>query len=254
MIGYMANNVLPLRAGEIVRVYVVARRWSAAGAGGAFWTALATLIVERVLDSFAVVLMLAVLILVVPVPAFLQVAALAVLAIDLAGIALLVALIAAPARCVRFIEWLAARWPRLRQRAQSAFETFVRGLDGIRAPSHALPILAWTVIVWVIPAAAAWTMLVAMNLDLPWVAGWTVLAFVALGVSIPSAPGYVGVFHAAAALAVGLFGVAQAAGVGYALVFHASQFLPTVALGWLYLLREQVSLGEATHARPPVQP
>jgi len=93
-------------------------------------------------------------------------------------------------------------------------------------------------------------MLVAMNLNLPWIAGWTVLAFVALGVSIPSAPGYVGVFHAAAALAVGLFGVAQAAAVGYALVFHASQFLPTVALGWLYLLREQVSLGEATHARP----
>src|SRR2546430_8928388 len=61
MIGYMANNLLPLRAGEVVRVYVVARRWSAAGADGTgrvFWTALATLIVERVLDSFAVVLML----------------------------------------------------------------------------------------------------------------------------------------------------------------------------------------------------
>jgi len=257
MIGYMANNLLPLRAGEVVRVYVVARRWSAAGADGTgrvFWTALATLIVERVLDSFAVVLMLGALVLVVPVPAFLQVGALAVLAIDLVGIAVLIALIGAPARCARLIERISARWPRLRQRALGVFETFVRGLDGIRAPSHALPILAWTVIVWIIPALAAWTMLVAMNLDVPWVAGWTVLAFVALGISIPSAPGYVGVFHAAAALAVGLFGVAQTAAVGYALVFHASQVLPTVALGWLYLLREQVSLGEATHARPPVQP
>src|SRR2546427_412695 len=119
MIGYMANNVLPLRAGEVVRVYVVARRWSAVGAGGtghAFWTVLATLIVERVLDSLAVVLMLAVLVLVVPVPAFLQAAALAVLAIDLAGIAVLVALVAAPARCARLIERLSARWPRLRHR------------------------------------------------------------------------------------------------------------------------------------------
>jgi hypothetical protein len=35
MIGYMANNVLPLRAGEVVRVYVVARRWRASGGGGA---------------------------------------------------------------------------------------------------------------------------------------------------------------------------------------------------------------------------
>jgi uncharacterized membrane protein YbhN (UPF0104 family) len=257
MIGYMANNVLPLRAGEIVRVYVVARRWSAAGAGGmggVFWTALATLIVERVLDSLAVVLMLAVLVLIVPVPAFLQVAALAVLVIDLVGIGVLIALIAAPGRCARLIDRLSARWPRLRQRALGIFETFVRGLDGIRAPSHALPILVWTMIVWVIPASAAWAMLAAMNLDMSWVAAWTVLAFAALGVSIPSAPGYVGVFHAATALAVGLFGVARAAAVGYALVFHATQFLPTIVVGWLYLLREQVSLGEATHARPSVQP
>src|SRR5439155_27367030 len=105
----------------------------------------------------------------------------------------------------------------------------------------ASPCLAWPVIVWICPALAAWTMLVAMNLDVPWVAGWTVLAFVALGISIPSAPGYVGVFHAAAALAVGLFGVAQTAAVGYALVFHASQVLPTVALGWLYLLLHKLS-------------
>src|SRR2546430_3519068 len=234
MIGYMANNVLPLRAGEVVRVYVVARRWSAAGAGDtgpALSTAPAALIVERVLDSLAVVLMLAVLVPIVPVPAFLQAAALAVLAIDLVGIAVLVALIAAPARCARLIERLSARWPRLQQRVLGVFETFVRGLDGIRAPSHALPILVWSAIVWVLPASAAWMMLAAMNLTLPWIAGWTVLAFVALGISIPSAPGYVGVFHAAAALAVGLFGVAQAAAVGYALVFHASQVLPTVALG-----------------------
>src|SRR2546430_5388129 len=50
MIGYMANNVLPLRAGEVVRVYVVARRGSTAGAGDsgrAFWAAIAPLNVLR---------------------------------------------------------------------------------------------------------------------------------------------------------------------------------------------------------------
>src|SRR5205823_1390401 len=158
-----------LRAGEFVRVYVVARRWRAA-AGGAearadpFWTTLATLVVERVLDSLAIVLILAALILTVPVPRFLEIAALVVLAID--------------------------------------------------------------------------------------VAGGAVLAFVGLGVSIPSAPGYVGVFHAAAALAVGLFGVAQSTAVGYALLFHASQILPVTLLGWLYLVREQMSLSEAVAGRP----
>jgi glycosyltransferase 2 family protein len=258
MIGYMANNVLPLRAGEVVRVYVVARRWSA-GLGAvsrshSFWTTLATLVVERVLDSLAVVLILAVLVLAVPVPRFLEVAALVMLAIDVVGVVVLIALVAAPQACARVITRLAGRWPRLQRRALTAFETFVHGLDGIRTPSHILPLLAWTIVVWLMPALAAWTVLFALDLHLPFMATWAVLAFVGLGISIPSAPGYVGVFHAAAVLAVGLFGVSRSAGFGYALLFHASQVLPVTLLGWLYLLREHVSLGEATHARQGAEP
>jgi glycosyltransferase 2 family protein len=258
MIGYMANNVLPLRAGEVVRVYVVARRWSASPGAAArshpFWTTLATLIVERVLDSLIVVLILAVLVLVVPVPRFLQIAALVVLAIDVSGVTMLIALVAAPQVCVRLISRLVGRWPSLQRRALTAFETFVHGLDGIRTPSHVLPLIAWTILIWVAPAFAAWTVLVALDLHLPLVAPWAVLAFVGLGISIPSAPGYVGVFHAAVVLALGLFGVTRSAAVGYALLFHASQILPVTLLGWLFLVREQVSLGEATHARAGVEP
>src|SRR4029453_4039528 len=94
MIGYMANNVLPLRAGEVVRIYVVARRWAAAGA---------TVVGERVLERLVVVLILAILVLMVPVPQFLEMAALIVLAIDLVGIAVLIALPAAPDACVRVV-------------------------------------------------------------------------------------------------------------------------------------------------------
>jgi glycosyltransferase 2 family protein len=257
MIGYMANNVLPLRAGEVVRIYTVARRWRVTGDGGRihpFWTTLATLVVERVLDSLAVVLILAILVLVVPVPRFLEVAALVVLAIDLVGIAVLIALVATPDRCARVVVRLTERWPGLQRRLLSIFETFVHGLDGIRAPAHAAPLVVWTALVWLVPALAAWTMLWAMDLRLPFLAGWAVLAFVGLGISIPSAPGYVGVFHAAVVLAVGLFGVPQSAAVGYALLFHASQILPVTLLGWLYLVREHVSLGEATKARPARAP
>ena len=258
MIGYMANNVLPLRAGEVVRVYVVARRWNAS-AGAAprshpFWTTLATLIVERVLDSLIVVLILAVLILVVPVPRFLEVAALVVLAIDLASVTMLIAVVTAPQACASLITRLLGRWPGLQRRVLTAFETFVYGLDGIRAPSHAVPLIAWTILVWLAPAFAAWTVLTALGLHLPFAAPWAVLAVVGLGVSIPSAPGYVGVFHAAAVLALGLFGVSRSTGVGYALLFHASQVLPVTLLGWFYLLREHMSLGEATHARPGNEP
>jgi uncharacterized protein (TIRG00374 family) len=245
MIGYMVNNVLPLRAGEIVRVYVVARRGSAR-----FWTAAATLIVERVLDSLCLVLILGVLVFLVEVPRIVEWAAMIILAVDVVGISMLVAITAAPAWCRATIERLTRRWPGLRDRILRAFTMFLDGLDGIRTRGHALPLVVWTVVIWILPAAAAWASLRATHLVLPWLAGWVVLAFVGLGISVPSAPGYVGVFHAAAVLATRIFGVPETDGFGFGIVYHASAFIPVTLIGWIYLMREQMTLGDAAHVQP----
>ncbi len=244
MIGYMANNVLPLRAGEVVRVYVVARR-----RGHGFWTVLGTLVVERVLDSLTIVLVLALLVLLVPVPPLFQWAAVTVLAVDVAAAGVLAAFAGAPAICRRWLARLAGRWPALERRLARVFETFVAGLDGIRHARNLPLLLAWTVLVWLAPALSAWATMRALTLELPFVAAWTVLAFVGLGISIPAAPGYIGVFHYAAVLALAIFGVDRPAAVGYALLFHAAHYVPITLAGWLFLLREQVSLAEAARAR-----
>lgn len=244
MIGYMANNVLPLRAGELVRVAVVARRW-----GRGFWTAVATSIVERLLDSVVVVGLLAVLVFLLPVPGYLVGGAVTLLAVDVVATAALAAVAAWPGAGRRLLARLTRRWPAVQASSVRMLDTFVQGLDGIRAPRHLPALVAWTVIVWVLPAFGAWSALRAVNLDLSWLAAWTVLAFVGLSISIPSAPGFVGVYHFAAAKAVAMFGVAGAAGLGFALVFHASQFVPVTLVGWIFLLREHVSLGEAARSR-----
>lgn len=249
MIGFMVNNVLPLRAGEVVRVWVVARRL-----GHGFWTTLATLVVERVLDSLAIVLMLAGLLLLVDVPPFFEWAALLLLAADLAAVALLGLLAAAPGRVAGWLGTVVRRWPQLERRFAAGLETFVRGLGGIRRPAHAVPLLVWTVVLWSLQAWGAWMVLRALHLDLPWIAGWTVLAFVGLGVAVPSAPGYVGVFHFAAAKAVEIFGVGAPAVVGYALLLHATSIVPVTLVGWAYLLRERVSLSSVLERRPAALP
>ena len=251
MIGYMANNVLPLRAGELVRAYTAARRLrdaSALGGTRAFWLVAATIVVERVLDSLAIVLVLAVLVFVIPVPAGVEWGAGILLAIDAVGVALLVTMARAPHLGRRLVVWLTGVWPGLGRSALVVFDTALRGLDGIRTPARAVRVAGWTVLVWVFPATAAWAMLRAVHLDLSLVAGWVVLAFVGLGISVPSAPGYLGVWHFAARLALEIFGVAPATAVAYALMYHASAFVPITLLGWLYLLREHVSLHEARRA------
>jgi glycosyltransferase 2 family protein len=256
MIGYMANNILPLRAGELVRVYVAARHLRAErglAAGESLGLAAATIVVERVLDSLTLVLIMAVLIFVIPVPAALQYAGAVVLALDVAAAGALVALVITPERTRRVLARLTRRWPRLARRAGRGLDMALLGLEGIRTRAHLGPLAAWTVFVWVLGAFGAWALLRAVHLDLTLVAGWTVMAFVGFGVSIPSAPGYVGVWHAAAVLALAIFGVSQAVALGYAVLYHASQFVPITLIGWLFLLREHVSLGEATRAPASAQ-
>jgi uncharacterized protein (TIRG00374 family) len=253
MIGYMANNVLPLRAGELVRVYVAARRLSrrrGESVTGDLWLAGATLVVERILDSLTLILILAVLVFMIPVPRAFEYAAMVVLAIDVVVAGALVSLVIAPARTHAFVRRLTGRWPALQAQAGRGLTMILRGLEGIRAPAHLLPLAAWTVLAWTLGAIGAWILFPAVNLELPLLAGWTVMTFVGFGVSIPSAPGYVGVWHAAAVLALSIFDVSQAPAFGYALLYHASQFVPITLLGWWFLLREQMTLGEAARARP----
>jgi hypothetical protein len=253
MIGYMANNVLPLRAGELVRVYVAARRLSHrhdGSMGGSLWLAGATVIVERILDSLSLVLLLAVLMFFISVPRALQFAAALVLAADAVAAAVLAALVVAPDRTRALVAGLAARWPALEHQVRRVLDMVLRGLEGVRSPAHVVPLVAWTVLVWVLPALGAWTLLYAVHLDLPLLAGWAVLTFVGFGISIPSAPGYIGVWHAAAVLALSLFGVSQAQALGYALLYHASQFVPITLVGWLFLVREHLTLSDAVRAQP----
>jgi glycosyltransferase 2 family protein len=257
MIGYMANNVLPLRAGEVVRVYVAARRLGTRP-GGSFgerlWLAGATVVVERVLDSLTLVLLLAGLVFLVPVPRALEYAAALILVADVVAAAMLISLAATPDRARRLLVRLCRRWPALERRVVRVLDTVLRGLEGIRTPAHLGPLLAWTVIAWALPVLGAWTLLRAVHLDLPLIAGWAVVTFVGFGVSIPSAPGYVGVWHAATVLALSVFAVGQATAVGYAILYHASQFVPVTLIGWLFLVREHLSLRDVTRARPAETP
>lgn len=239
MVGYLGNNVLPLRAGELIRVYVAARR------GQRFWTTFATVVVERVLDGLAVGLIVAALLLVVPVPTELRWSIFAFLALDVVGILVLAAIAMAPGFCRAIIVTLFHRMAWLERKLLRLLETMAEGLRGVRSVGHALPITGFSVAVWLAFALSIWTAMHAAHLDLPLAAAWTVLAFLGLGVSLPSSPGFVGVVQAATVLALALFSVPRTEALSFSLLFHASQFLPVTALGLLYLLLEHVSLTDA---------
>jgi len=245
MIGHMVSNVVPFRAGEIVSAYVVARHWP-----HGFWLVLATVMVERVIDGLILIALLAILIAVAPVPAALAKAAAIFLAFAVAGALALAAVAAAPGACRRVVQALVGRWPSLERRALHALDTFSRGLVGVRAPAHSLPLLAWTAVSCLVGLLTSWAAMFAAGLSLGIVAPLAVMTFVGLGSAVPSAPGGIGVTHAAAVLALVMLGVPEVAALGYAVVLHAMVFVPITLCGWIFLLREHVSLREAGQAEP----
>jgi len=246
LVGYMGNNLLPLRAGELVRIYVASRH------GPRFWTTFATVVVERVLDGLAVGLVVAGLLLVIPLPGELRWPIALFLGVEAVGIVLLVAIATAPGVCRVLIETFFHRVRWLERRLLDLLGTMTEGLRGLRAPRHVAPIILSSVGVWLFFALSVWAALHAAHLDLPLVAAFTVLAFLGLGVSLPSSPGFVGIVQAATVLALALFAVPRPEALSFSLLLHASQFVPVTALGLLFLLSEQISLTDAARASSQV--
>ena len=242
LVGYMGNNLLPLRAGEIVRIYVASRH------GPRFWTTFATVVVERVLDGLALGLLVGGVLLMVAVPGELRWSILLFLGADLVGILVLVLIAAAPNATRALIETLFHRIGWLERRMLSVLGTMTEGLRGLRAPRHVMPITLYSVGIWLFLALSVWTGLHAAHLDLPLAAAWTVLAFLGLGVSLPSSPGFVGVIQAATVLALALFAVPRTEALSFSLLLHASQFFPVTALGLVCLFLEHVRLTDAARA------
>ena len=242
LIGYMGNNLLPLRAGEVVRIYVASRH------GPRFWTTLATVVVERALDGLALGLIIAGLLLLVPVPVEMRWSIAIFLALDLAAILVLALIAVAPGICRVLIEAIFHRVGWLERRLLALLGTMTEGLRGVRTPHHAIPLALSSLAIWLALALSVWTAMHAAQLDLPLVASWVVLAFLGLGVSLPSSPGFVGVIQAATVLALALFAVPRAEALSFSLLFHASQFFPVTAVGLVCLLLEHVSLADAARA------
>ncbi len=245
MIGYMGNNVLPLRAGEVLRVYVAARH------GPRVWTTVATLVVERALDGLAIGLMLVISLTLVPTPREIAWAAEVFGALVLLLSLALVVIAAAPLSCRILIHSLAYRWPAIERRLLQVFDVMADGLQSMRRLRQLVPIVIWSVVIWLLIVFSFWTAFRAATLDLPLLAATTVIAFVGLGISLPSSPGFIGIIQAATVLALSFFGVPRADALSFSLLLHASQFVPVTVWGLALLVVEHVSLSAASQ-RPAV--
>lgn len=234
--GFMANNLLPLRAGELVRAYAITRLGHVRFTG-----AVTSLVVERVFDAMTLVLMLAMGLMLSNLPASTVIAGIPLARIaTFAGIGALIAvvigaiLIAQPALLEAIIGGVLPEG-RVRTGLVSISKGITEGLSGLRSPARLLGVIFWSLAMWLVSAASFYVMFAAFDIDVSPGGALLLQSVMAFGIAVPSTPGYFGPFEAAIVAVLTLFGVSDTTGFSYAVTYHLSTLIPVTLLGLISL-------------------
>ncbi len=241
--GFMANNTLPFRVGELLRSYAASRLGRVP-----FTAAFSSIAVERAFDALTIVAMLAVALFRSGLPAETEVFG---TRLDLAArrAALLCAAVFAGALFVVLFPLTAERIVRAvipvrraADRIVGLIEGLRQGFSVLRSPGRLAGAAAWSLVHWMLNAASFWIAFAAFGIEVDFTGGVLVMCLLAFGVAAPSTPGYFGVFEFAVAAALLLYGVPKDVGVAYGITYHITTFIPITLLGLWSLAATPVSL------------
>jgi hypothetical protein len=247
VIGFGASALLPARAGEVLRPYLLARQ-----EGLSATAAFATILLERVLDTVMVLLLFGVFLLFADTQiggadpesyARLKMGGLIVGAASIVALAGMFVLAGRPAILSRLERVLGERLPpRIATRTMRLVHAFADGLRIVRQPARLAAAVALSLPVWLSIAVSIWAVTRAFHIDLPFLGSFLMMALLVIGVAVPT-PGAVGGFHYFYRLgAVSFFGASSDRAVGAAIVLHAVSFVPVAIAGLILLAQDGLSL------------
>jgi uncharacterized protein (TIRG00374 family) len=235
--GYLLNNFLPFRLGEVGRAFLLSRK-----SGMQFGEIVPTIVIERIIDlAFSAAILLASLPFVVGAEGSERISYL-VGALVIIGLVMMYVL-------ARYNQWaldlfhkLSARWPSLQKFGGSFLESFFSGLGVLTDGWLFLRFLFWMTLNWLVALVAYYLIILAFFPQAQPV--WTlfVLGAAAFGGAIPALPGGVGTFEGAVTAALVLFTGDESTSLAVALTARLYNYLNSGVIGGIGLMREGQSL------------
>lgn len=249
IIGYMANNLLPARTGELVRAYIMGERYRVSR-----MSTLGTIAVERLFDGIVLVAFL------VGVGAFiglensLRILVVAMAAVFLVGLIAFLWAASASHRADRLIDLLLHLVPaRFREAGRRWASSFVDGLTSLQDRGVIGAILLTTTVAWLLEGTMYY--LVGLSFDLG--EGFPTFLLVAgaanLAITVPSTSGGIGPFELATRETLASVGVASGAASAYAIALHGLLLLPVIVAGLGLLWVVNLSFARVVQ-QPEAQP
>ena len=232
LVGYFFNNILPARAGEAARVIALHKRAATPKA-----ETVGTVVVERLFDVLALLIVLFASYPWLPEISWLRAAAIFAVVVVTVLLALVFVVVRYDERAVH---WLLSPLRRVKregvaERLEAAAVNATRGLVALRSPRIALRGMMLTIASWATLGMSFAILTNAFAFDVPLVAGMLVTVAINLSLILPSSPAALGVFEAATVIALRAFDVPHAEALSYALVLHLLNLVPFLVIGVILL-------------------
>jgi len=235
--GYLLNNFLPFRLGEIGRAFLLSRKTDLA-----FAEILPTVVIERAVDLFfSAAILLGALPFVVGAESAGRIAILLGIVIVL-GLVLLYVLARNQAAALRLFHRWSARWPALQRFGGDLLESFLAGLGVLTDVWVFARFLFWMSLNWAMAILNYFVIIKAFFPQALWTWGMFGLGAAAFGGAVPSLPGAVGTFEGAFGGALTLLSGDQSTSLAVALTSRFFNYLTSIVLGGYGLSREGETL------------
>jgi uncharacterized protein (TIRG00374 family) len=251
MIGFMANNILPLRLGEFVRAWVLGRREQLSKT-----RVFATVVVERVVDMLTLIAILGIALLVHPLAEntdagrLTRLGARALVVVCLGLTVFVVALERQPRRMNALVAMITRPLPeRIRAKSSQALAEFVEGLGLFSDIPRLLWVFLLSFLMFGVVVLGLHASVWALSIDVPWYGGLLLLVITAIGIMVPAAPGFIGTMNLACIAGLALFAVEKERAVPFSWFYWAGQWLPVSVVGLYYLRREGLTLRTLGHVQ-----
>jgi len=241
-IGFMANNVLPFRLGEFVRAYSLSSQDEEISKTAS----MATIIVERIVfDLIALLLIFGAIVSLSDMIIEPRIIYGSYIAIGIAffGVIFMLTLSmnsdVASKIIVRYLFFVPES---IKNRIQNMVLHFSSGLEFTKKPSLLASVSIHTLLIWFFMGLSNYFVFLAFNFDLTLTTSFVLLVVVSISILVPSAPGYIGVYHGAVVVTLLAYGIPKENAVSFALVLHAAQYIPITTMGFYFLKKEHLSL------------
>jgi len=239
MICYFGNNVFPLRMGEILRSYSLGKMENVSAVA-----VFGTVIVERVLDTIIFALILIAAAIFFPgLPGWVRMGSTGAVIIVVIFVVLLYILRTRQGKLRDFAKRKIAGLSR--GKMSKLIDNFINGILTLRSSPHLAKIALQSIIIWVLSIVNIWVAGLAMDISLSVENLLLVFIVTSAIISIPSAPGYVGTYHAGLIGILTLLGFELALSQAFAVILHSVGFLSLTSIGVFYFIKYHVRVREA---------